>query len=296
MRSAEVRVLASSMKIQIFPAPDSESSPYLGYLLKLQLQSTDAAQRIISWETEAGKAAYPEEALDELAAWAPGTVHRIQFLRRAARAIRVEELEHSPELESAIGALVAIGIFGLATLSCFMAAKMMETDEMGTGHRKPGKRSPFVGPWLILVGFGMLPLIGWVAFTANFLWKSGTWVPVTVSVPAAAKAFDLTTLPANVEIAESAKEKLQNTEYRRFTFPWNGKTLRGGIGSLGGEFDSKNNGAPSRDTINFHISPVNRWAFQLELGKGEDFWLPFGVLLLFGVAFTGAGLAVRKLG
>jgi hypothetical protein len=294
MRSAEVRVLASSMKIQIFPAPDSDSSPYLGYLLQLQLQSTDATQRLISWDAEAGKAAYPEEALDELAAWAPGTIHRIQFLRNSARAIRIEELERSPELESAIGALIAIAIFGLGTLFCYTAANEMSADQMPA---KPGKRAStgFFGPWLLFVAFGMLPLIGWVAFTASFLWKVSTWIPVSANVPAAARAFDLTSLPANVEITESAKEKLQGSEYRLFTFPWNGKTLHGGIGYLGGEFDDNTNHAPRPETLNFHISPVNRWALQVELGKGEDFWVPFGVLLLFGLAFTGAGLAVRKL-
>jgi hypothetical protein len=289
MRSAEVRVLASDLKIDFFPAPDSESAPFVGYLLRLKLETTDDAKRQISWETEAGKAAYPEEAFDELQDWAPGSVHRIQFLRGEARAIRIETLERSPELESGIGSTLALGIFGLIALFCFTASKIEEGD-------RSGKEPTFWGPWLLFVGFGALPLIGWAVFTASFIWKANTWIPLSVQVPTEAKAFNLASAPANVEISDSAKEKLKSSEYRLFTFPWNGKMLHGAIGYLGGEFDD-NSGAGLRrsDTLNFHISPTNRWALQVNFGKGEDFWVPFLMLLFFGLAFTGAGLGIRKM-
>jgi hypothetical protein len=286
MRSAEVRVLASNMKIDYFPAPDSDSLPYLGYLLRLNLQTTDSTQRSFSWETEAGKAAYPEEAFDELRAWSPGTIHRIQFLRGASRNIRIEELERSPELESAIGATIVVGILGMITLFCFVAAQIDQA----------AKRKTFFGPWLIFVGFGMLPLLGWVTFTATHIWKVSTWQSMNVQIPEEVTKFDSAKLPANVEITAAAKERLESTDYRVFTFPWNGQYLHGAVGSLGGEFDDSDNIFNRKPgPLNFHISPVNRWALQVNLGKGEAFWVPFGILLLFGLAFTGAGLAVRKM-
>ncbi len=289
MRSAEVRVLASDMKIDFFPAPDSESAPYFGYLLRLKLETTDDAKRQISWETDAGKAAYPEEALDELKDWAPGSIHRIQFLRGAARSIRIEGLERSPELEAGIGSILALGMFGLIALFCFTASKFEEGD-------RSGKKSNFWGPWLLFVGFGALPLIGWFVFTASFIWRTNTWIPLSVQVPTEAKAFNLASAPANVEISESAKEKLKSSEYRLFTFPWNGRVLHGAFGYLGGEFDyTSGSGLRSSGTLNFHISPTNRWALQVNFGKGEDFWVPFLALLFFGLAFTGAGLMIRKM-
>ena len=290
MRSAEVRVLASDMKIDFFPAPDSESSSFMGYQLRLKLETTDDAKRQISWETDAGKAAYPEEALDELKDWAPGSIHRIQFLRGAARSIRIEGLERSPELEAGIGSIIGLGIFGLIALCCFTASRF-EEEERG------GKKSTFLRPWLLFASFGALPLIGWVVFTASFILRANTWIPLSVQVPAEVKVFDLASMPANVEISDSAKEKLRSSEYRLFTFPWNGKVLHGGIGYLGGEFDDNSgSGQRSSGTMNFHISPTNRWALQVNLGKGEDFWVPFAALLFFGLAFTGAGLMIRKMG
>jgi hypothetical protein len=290
MRSAEVRVLASDMKIDFFPAPDSESSSYVGYLLRLKLESTDDAKRQISWETEAGKAAYPEEALDELKDWAPGSIHRVQFLRGAVRSIRIEGLERSPELEAGIGLILGLGIFGIIAVCCFTASKFEEED-------RSGKKSSFLKPWLLFVGFGALPLVGWVVFTASFLWKANTWIPLSVKVPTEAKVFNLASAPANVEISDSAKEKLKVSDYRLFTFPWNGKVLHGGIGSHGGEFDDNSgSGRSSSGTINFHISPTNRWALQVNLGKGEDFWVPFLALLFLGLGFTKAGFMFRKMG
>lgn len=46
-----------------------------------------------SREVEAGKASYPEEALDELRAWATGTLHRIHIRRNNPRTVWIEELE-----------------------------------------------------------------------------------------------------------------------------------------------------------------------------------------------------------
>jgi hypothetical protein len=286
MRSTEVRVLASSMKIDIMPAPDSDSSPYLGYLLRLNLQTTDDTPRNLSWETEAGKAVYPEEALDELQAWAPGTVHKIQFLRGDARSLRIEELERSPELESAIGCLIVIALFSMIMIFCLVAARADE----------PKLAKAFFGPWLIFVGFGMMPLLGWIGFTTSHVWKAITWLPVSVDIPEQSTKLDPATLPPNVEITQAAKEKLESNEYRVFTFPWNGKLLSGAVGSLQGEFDDHENAFRRKPgPLSFRISPVNRWALQVNFGKGEAFWVPFGILLLFGIAFTGAGLFVRKM-
>ncbi len=289
MRSAEVRVLASSMKIDVMPPPDSDSASYVGYLLRLRLQTTDSYARNLSWETEAGKAAYPEEALDELRAWAPGTVHKIQFLRGDARNLRIEELDRSPELESAIGSVIVIGIFGMIMMFCMVAAR--------ADDRSFAKG--FFGPWLLFVGFGMMPMLGWIGFTASHIWKVATWQKVTAQVPEQITIFDAAKLPPNVEITDRAKERLANTEYRLFTFPWNGQTLHGAVGTVGtlsGEFDYDNNTLPRpAGALHFHISPVNRWALQVNLGRGEDFWVPFGMLLLFGLAFMGAGLTIRKM-
>lgn len=285
MRSAEVRVLASSMKIDIFPAPDSDSVPYLGYLLRLSLETTDTPARNISWEVEAGKAAYPEEALDELRAWAPGTLHRIHFLRNNPRAIRIEALERSSELESGIGSVVASILFGMITLFCFTAVSLSGQEN-----------DPQASPWYLFVAFGLLPLLGWVVFTGSFIWKLSTWEAVSVEVPEQTTTFNTAAPPAGVEITPAAVEKLKDNTYRLFTFSWNGETRSGAVGTLGGEFDDPNNYfrfGPGR--LNFHISPKNRWAVAVNLGEGQDFWVPFLALLGFGVVFTGAGLMVRSM-
>ena len=44
----------------------------------------------------------------------------------------------------------------------------------------------------------------------------------------------------------------------------------------------------------FFMSPKNRWDMVPNLSWGEDFWVPFGILLFFGFAFTGASLIIRK--
>lgn len=288
MRSAEVRVLESSMKIDMMPSPYARSLPYVGYLLRLRLQTTDAYLRELSWEMEAGKATYPEEAFDELRAWAPGTIHKIQFLRGDARSLRIEEVERSPELESAIGSAKLSAFLSAIVILCLVAARADDRIFAKGLFR----------PWLVFCGFGLIFLLSWIGFTTSQIWRAATWRKVTVQVPEQVTKLDAATLPANVEITSKAKEKLANTEYRVFPFEWNGRTLHGAVatrGSLHGEFDgsySASSGMPG--PLRFHISPDNRWDLQVELGRGKDFWLPFGMFLIFGLGLAGAGVSLRK--
>lgn len=117
---------------------------------------------------------------------------------------------------------------------------------------------------------------------------------MNVEIPEQTTTFNSAQPPPGVEITPAEAEKLKDNSYRLFTFSWNGAVRSGAVESLSGKFDDGSNSM--RDCpgpLSFHISPMNRWAISVNLGQGEDFWVTFGVLLGFGIVFTGAGFLVR---
>lgn len=280
MRSTQAKVLASQLRMDLHPAEDHETPAYLTYTIHLALRTQD--NRDLEWETDAGKSAYPEEALDELALWAPATTHPIQMLRGNARQIRIANLEESPEWNAAIGSLIGVAILALGTLGAFIA--------MAEGKRA-GWRKHF-GPWLIFLGFGLVPLIGCGFFTYFEAQKRLTWPSLSASRTEAAHTFNASQLPPNASITPAAQASLSGTSYGLIEYTWNGRKLHGGIGSLAGVFD-KFIAAPSGQ-YHFRSHPTDRWEVSQTLDWNNDFYIPVFALLFFGLAFTGASLLVRK--
>jgi hypothetical protein len=273
MRRYPAQVVAAKLKVD-YGVPDSESQEQPLYTLVVDFMATDESKRSFHWEGEPGSAVYPEEAFDELARFTPGTLQEIFVLRGNARALRFDSLEENLEVSKAIAWTSCSVLFAIVTWAVFASRRL--------GNR---------GPWAAFVAIGMLPLlgvlpVGWMAYQ-----KLTTWVYVSGKPIGELSAFDpLQALP-NVEFTAKALEKLPATRYHRFEFVWNGKVLHGGFGGWLGPYDVNF----GQESPRFYVSPKDRWATAGSLEWGEDFGMPVGILLLFGLAFTGAGLLIRRM-
>jgi hypothetical protein len=291
MRSSEMTVLASALRVELIPGDDREEPDdpdSLAYILTLDLRANDGSGRQVHWVTDAGKAAYPEEALDELASWRPGTRHRIQMIRGDSRNLRIEGLADSPELERGFGGLLAAMMFGMIALGTLAGA----TEEHVLLRRFNLRRH--LGVWMVFFGFGAMPLIGCVLFTYSNVHKMWTWQETTARRIEQGHKFDLSQLPPEVQLTPAAKAKLDGAVYDLLEYEWSGRKVHGGIGALFGVHDLLKTGPDSDGTRRIWISPRNRWELSDTLGWKQDFWIPFGVLLFFGVTFCAAGLFIRK--
>ncbi len=285
MRSVDVSVAASSLRVDATPPERGETSGWLFYYLQLDFRAEDGSGRKLHWEGEAGRAAYPEEAFDELRLWGPGTRHRIQIIRGNARELRLNEMEQ-PELEAGTGLLILAAMLGMIALAMLV----------GLGdENSPLRRFAFgrrLGIWTIFFGFGLLPLLGWGGFTASHVYRMATWQETSARRVEAGHRFDAAQLPKGVEVTPAARAILAEAKYDLIEYEWRGQRVRGGIG----HFEGVHSHLGSADRLRFRISPKNRWELSEKLGWNADFWAPFGVLLFFGVAFCGAGLLIKKTG
>lgn len=289
MRTIPVEVVRSSLFIDA-PMDASGQPSDIDYTLRLDLVTTDGSSRPIHWEDAPARAAYPEEAFDELSRWAPGARHQIFQLRGEARAIRLPGSSAGQELDSAIGFLF-VGVF----FAVFAIALIAVVAEASSWFSSPWlKRN--VGVWLIFAGVGAGALIGDVLFIATQLPKIISWpVAVATSTPAPPD-YESQLLPPNVLITASARQRLQLHSHRVLTFQWNGATLHAGLGANEGPYDAlANSVCSSSDSLcRFKISPTNRWEIAPDAGWNASFFAPVGMFTLFGVAFGGAGLLIRR--
>lgn len=243
------------------------------YWLRVDLKADDW---VVVWEGEPGRARYPDEALDELNYWAVGSRHKVGVLRGEARRPLIYEAERRDQLTNAVAWLLA-SFFTMMFAGSFLAVA-----------REDSKRfSLNIGMWMVVVGFGLFPLIGAVLFGVTHAIDIMTWQQVESKQPSGQVKFDLSQPLADVTITPWAKQKLEDLEYQLSSFGWQGKTWKAGIGRLNGMYEVT--GAQRR----FWIAPHDRWSTEANLGFNTDFFVPVGIMLFFGVVFAGTGLAMK---
>lgn len=279
MRKAKAKVVAQKLTID-FGRPDSESNEEPLYTVALDLLATDGTQRTFHWEGDPPGAIYPEEALDYLQKWAVGTEHTVAMLRGNAREVRFDDFESNPEIGKGIAWIFVAFFLGITGFAAFAVASQE-------------RELPFLrglGAWTVFFGFGLLPLLGAFPVAWGTSQKVLTWKPVTATKVGERAPFDVNQSIPNVELTAKAKEKLAEHPYQRIAFPFNGRTVHGGLGPWQGIYDR---GIQS-DTLQFFVNPKDRFEIAPKLSWGEDFGAPTGILLFFGLAFTGAGLLIRR--
>ena len=287
MREVSATVVASSLKID-WGREEFETNEIPLYLMSVELLADDGSGRVFHWSGDPGKAAYPEEALDEFALWQKGTRHRVAMLRGNARELRMEHLEDNPEQNAGIGWLFAAFFSAMIGVAFFASAGI----EIGGRARLGFLRG--MGMWTVFLAFGLLPLFGSVLFGWGMANRILSWEQVSAHKVGESIAFDTTLKIPGVEVTLNAATKLAENPYDRVEFQWKGRTLLGGIGKWGGVHDRGMSSGAGNGEYQFFISPKNRWDMVPNLSWGEDFWVPFGILLFFGFAFTGASLIIRK--
>ncbi len=289
MRTVPVEVVRSSLLIDASSDPTGDPTD-VDYTLRLDLVTTDGSSRPIHWEDVPARSAYPEEAFDELTRWAPGARHQIFQLRGEARAIRLPGSSASQELNAAIGFAFATAFFAFFTLTFGAIA-----GEESTWFRRPWlKRN--LGVWLVFFSVGVAAFIGDFFFLANQLSKILYWPAAVATMRHAPAEYDPQSLPPNVHMTAAARDRLRLRSHEVLTFQWNGATLHGGIGSNEGPYDELAHQAcrSSEESCQFRISPTDRWNVAAKPGWNVEFFMPVGMFTLFGVAFTGAGLMIRR--
>ena len=289
MRTIPVEVVRSSLLIDVPPEGTGDPSD-VDYTLRLDLVTTDGTARPIHWEDVPARAAYPEEAFDELTRWAPGARHEIFQLRGEARAIRLPGASDSQELDAAIFLLCATLFLGFFALT-FVALASEESPWF-----LPSWLKQHLGVWLVFFSVGMVALGGDFLFITTQLPKIISW-PTAVATGAPPPAeYDSSSLPPNVVITAAARQRIKAHSHTVLTFQWNGATLHGGLGANEGPYDAlahdvcRSTDPPCR----FKISPTDRWNVAAKPGWNVEFFMPVGMFTLFGVAFTGAGLMIRR--
>lgn len=286
MRVLPVEVLRSSLLIDTIVVSDS-NSPELVYTLRLDLATTDGGNRTIHWEEDAGRAAYPEEAYDELRRWAPGTRHRVFQVRGDAQSIRLPG--GSAETTSPVGLCILAAVFAFIALVITAIAAEESVFFQRWGLRR------FVGVWLIFLFVGVLGFAGLVAFNWHRLPRILYWKPVVARVTGTVESSGDAIPPPGVQITPGARQALARARYRVVEFPWNGTLLHAGLGGLGGVYDYGNvDCAQSADSCAIYVNPANRWDVERRPAFNKDYFVPVVLMLLCGIAFTGAGNAMRR--
>lgn len=271
MRQTRAKVVDAKLTIDWGRAEvDSYEEPL--YELVLDFVATDGSGRTFHWEGDPDQAIYPEEAIDALSLFAVGSEHTVSTLRGNARALRLEGFESSPEMGKGFGWTFGAVFAGIIALAAFASSSLD-----GDGP---------VGPWMVFVGFGIVPLLGSIPLGIIGFQKVTSWRQVTATVAKQEAPFDVAQLPPRVLVTAKAKENLPQHAYLRMEFEWNGKRLHAGKGRWHGPYD--------RVGEKFYVSPTDRWAVQENLSWGEDFFLPAGIVAFFGIAFTGAGFVIRS--
>lgn len=273
MRHTKAKVLASRLKMD-WGRADATSYEEPLYTVEMDLVATDGSNRTFHWEGDPGQAVYPEEALDALQRWAPGTEHTVSMLRGNARELRFDQFESNPEIGKGIAWMVGAMFAGITGLAAFAA----------------GDRLNILGPWAVFVGFGLFPLLGAFPVAWGTSQKILNWKQVTAQKIGDSAPFDVSKPIPNVVLTPKAIENLPTVPYDRFEFTLNGATFHAGRGPWHGVYET----ALADDKPVFFVDPNDRWSSAKTLSWQEDFGVPTGILLFFGLTFTGVGLLIRK--
>jgi hypothetical protein len=262
----------------------------LELILRLDLVTTDGSPRAIHWEDAPAHAAYPEEAFDELARWAPGSRHSIYQLRGDARAIRLPGAYDYPERSSALSYF-----FFAAFASVFLLVPLSMLAQIDPLlEHIPLVRH--VGVWTVFAFTGIACLSGAALFAWYEVPKRISWTPVAATVAEVDPQYPSASLPPNAVVTPGARAKLASLPaHRVVTFSWNGATLHGGIGHLDGPFDEINSAClPLSRSCEFVISPTNRWDVAPSNRWDATFFAPFILLSLLGLGMGYSGILMRR--
>ncbi|MFN0106789.1 MAG: hypothetical protein ACKV2U_32430 [Bryobacteraceae bacterium] len=284
MRSVPVEVVRSSLVMDAHVyTPGQPAEPE--YTLRLDLVTTDGSARNIHWEDAPGKAVYPEEAIDEFLRWSPGTRHTISQLRGEAREIRLAGSVDWPESGAAVAYLVG------AVFLAFMALLAL-----GVSSQNDSRLRPLFGMWIGFFSVGAVATLCAVLYAAWYIPKIGSWPMVGATTQTAPESYDPAGLPANVTITPATRKRFESSQHRVITFSWNGTPIRGGIGSMDGPYDqlASSNCTAGGPPCTFWFSPTDRWDIAARLGWGPGLFIPLGFFLVFGLAFSGVGLHLRR--
>jgi len=204
------------------------------YLLSLDLIVSGQNQRTIRWNRRLSQPAYPEEAIDELRRWSPGSHHTIYALRGRSADIRLPYSQESQELQIihwSLTAAILLGAAGFAALSIL--------------HGRP---------WLLLALLGVAAGIGGAWMASEELNRRANWRVVTAR-PSPAEAS-----PPDVFLTSEAAATLPKLTHRVLAFDLDGVTLHAGIGNLDGPYDILYQiCAKDRTPCQFRVNSRNRW-------------------------------------
>ena len=275
MRTIAVEVVHSSLLIDATGKGND-----LDLILRLDLKTTDGSGRTIHWEEGDGPAAYPEEGYDELRHWAPGTRHQVYQLRGQAEEIRLPDAK-SPELVQMIIYLF-LGVF-TGFFAFVFSATLTERS---------------FGVWLVffLVGVGAFfgaGLFAWFEIPKRLDWPSVVATLEPAPAPEATAEAQPRVVPENVVISPAAQQLLGRSSYKVLRF--NG--LHAGLGGFGGRYDVLKARCESGDQeCRFVVNPHDRWDVEPDAQWDGDLWAPLAIMAVFGLAFCGAGLLIRRFG
>ena len=273
MRTVSVEVIRSSL---LFDALGKGND--LDITLLLDLKTTDGSERAIHWEEEGGHAAYPEEAYDVLRHWAPGSLHEIRQMWGQARKIRLPDTQSSELMLFALYLVVAACVI-------FFALAFAASDIDGAS-----------GVWLAFFFVGVAFFVGAGLFAWFEIPKRISWPSVVAtreSAPDPTAEAPPLVFPDNVAVTPAARKLLERSRYVVLRF--NG--FHAGLGSFGGRYESlKPRCESGKEVCRFVINPQDRWDVELNANWDDAFYAPLAVLGVFGLAFGGAGLLVRRFG
>lgn len=276
-RPLSVKVLGAGLTLNWFDG-DSDTAAYPWYELALDLKAEDGSERTFSWQVEAGRARYLEEALDVYADWAPGTVHQIHTVPGQSRQIRFADLGENPESNQSLSWAIVAAMAGVIA---------------GTLHMFASKKG---NPGLILIAFGLMPMLGGVIMGVNAARDLRHFVPVEVKQVKKGLRYDLAAAPPYLKAEPKAAAKFaeySSDTYDLFEYQLDGKKFRLGSGHYccGGSVlrlameEPEDAAHPDR----YFVSTRNRWEFRRHLEWFHEVIFIPGMLLGFGAVFIGLG-------
>lgn len=288
LRAVPVEVLQSSLKVDA-----ARGETHLRNFLLLDLRTTDGAERRIRAEELLSRATYPEEALDELRAWAPGSRHVVYELRGATREIRLPGAGQSPELDTA---LLALGLTLFVVVMIFIITMAVVQERLWMQSWPVFRYLGFWTPFSAVGLFMGLALMAFLWFEAPRRWS---WQPVeaTADGPAELGAeAPRRQLPEEVQVTPAAAAVLERAAYRILQFAGpEGSMLHAGIGNLNGPYEGLAANCPvEAASCRFFVDPNDRWDFEVDPSWDERFFLPAGMLFLFAVVFSAVGWFLRR--
>lgn len=287
MRTLPVEVVAAKLVIDEFDT-DYDEPARLAYILKLDLAATGETSRFFTVEEFLRYPTHPEEALDELAAWSPGTRHSVYLIRGDAREVRLPGGSEFAERTTGNACLVGAIFFGLFAVIIFGVF------QDNAFRLKAAALRRFFSIATVFYGFSAM----FALLTVFYLWDA---IPKRIAGPNTLASISPapTTYPpeafsAQVSVTPNGRKQLdafQLSSRRLLTFPWNGSTLHGGLGQYAGAYNELAEYCPeSASSCRFDVNPADRWDVSPAGRWDVHFFLPLFLLLVFT---AGLGIAGR---